>query len=182
MAGHDLERLVAGWLASCAFNAALAPMCHLPPPGCWGGEAEAAFKCPLSVLQLGAGPGERFWQHLIQGADVRGKNTLIHKTLSLGFAREPQRLSARGREHVHEVKRGALGSWDSCWDWRNFLVLIGRTSLRAASAGCSGECSSWAHLFKLERKMELHSARFNLLWGFWRCVAAAFSCSQLLQA
>lgn len=152
MIWRDLS--LAGWQAVLStlpwLQCAICP----PPPGCRGGEAEAAFKCPLSVLQLGARPGERFWQHLIQGADVRGKNTLIHKTPSLGFAREPQRLSARGREHVHEVKRGALGSWDSCWDWRDFLkVLIGRTSLRAASAGCSGECSSWAHLFKLERKM-----------------------------
>lgn len=152
MIWRDLS--LAGWQAVLStlpwLQCAICP----PPPGCRGGEAEAAFKCPLSVLQLGARPGERFWQHLIQGADVRGKNTLIHKTPSLGFAREPQRLSARGREHVHEVKRGALGSWDSCWDWRDFLkVLIGRTSLRAASVGCSGECSSWAHLFKLERKM-----------------------------
>lgn len=74
---------------------------------------ETALKCLLSVLQLGAEPEERerLWQHLIQGADVRG-NILMRKTLSLGFSKEPQRLSAHVLECVHEGQErnpGLLG-------------------------------------------------------------------------
>lgn len=39
------------WLASCCLGSDVPS-----PPGCLGGEAETAFKCRLSVLQLGAEP------------------------------------------------------------------------------------------------------------------------------
>lgn len=66
-AGWDRERLVAGWQALLS-----AP--SLISPGCLGGKVEAGFKCLLSVLQLGAEPGERerCWQHLIPG-QMRGE-------------------------------------------------------------------------------------------------------------
>lgn len=112
-AGHDLERLVAGWLAGCAFSAVLAPACHLPQAvreGKWRLHSNAYC---LSFSWEQSQKRERLWQHLIQGADVRG-NILIHKTLALGFSREPQRLSSRVLERVHEGRREILGSWDPC--------------------------------------------------------------------
>lgn len=74
---------------------------------------ETGFKCLLSVLQLGAEPGERErrWQHLIQGADVRG-STLIRETLALGFSKEPQRLSAMCWNENTKVRREIQGSWE----------------------------------------------------------------------
>lgn len=125
---------------------------------------EAGFKCLLSVLQLGAEPGERErrWQHLIQGADVRG-STLIRETLALGFSKEPQRLSAMcWNEHtkVRGEKSRAPGRAGG-----GFLQAALATGTRpcAASVCCPGPqlfqrgheegkatlCQVWCHLGSL---------------------------------
>lgn len=104
---------------------------------------ETGFKCLLSVLQLGAEPGERerHWQHLIKGADVRG-STLIHETLALGFSEEPQRLSAMRWNEYTKVRREIQGSWDLCRAGGSFLQAALDTGTRpcAASVCCLSSC------------------------------------------
>lgn len=86
-------------------------MCHLPQ-AVWEGKwrLHSNAYC-LSFSWEQSQKRERLWQHLIQGADVRG-NILIRKTLSLGFSKEPQRLSAHVLERVREGQErnpGLLG-------------------------------------------------------------------------
>lgn len=69
MAGHDLERLVAGWLASCAFNAALAPMCHLPPPRLSGRGSGGCIQMP--IVGPPAGSGAR--REVLAASDTGGR-------------------------------------------------------------------------------------------------------------
>lgn len=70
-AGHDREGCVAGWQA--VLGACLGS--DVPcPPGCLGGEVETAFKRLLCPSAGSSARREMLWQHLIQGADVRGKH------------------------------------------------------------------------------------------------------------
>lgn len=57
------------------------------------------------------------------GADARG-STLIRETLALGFAKEPQRLSAMCWNAYTKARREIRGSWDSCRAGGSFLQAL----------------------------------------------------------
>lgn len=99
--GRPWSRETCRWLASCAVNAVLALIRHLPQ-AVWEGKwrLRSNAHC-LSFSWEQSQQRERLWQHPIQGADVRG-NILIRKTPLLGFSKEPQRLSAHVLERICE--------------------------------------------------------------------------------
>lgn len=152
------------------------------PQAVWEGKWRTGFKCLLSVLQLGAEPGEReVLAASDTGADARG-STLIREMLALGFSKEPQRLSAMCWNAFTKVRREIQDSWDSCRAGGSFLqaALAPGTRPCAASALCPGRsCFSLAM-----RRAEPHTVPGLVSPGKpWRSTGelslAPLSCRQL---
>lgn len=88
-----------------------------------------------------AQPGERLWQHLLQGR-------------CSGMQLTAERCPSRGAAEVKCpcvgmcARRPGEGSWDCCWAWGSFLEgsSCTGTSPCAAAVGCPGGCCSGPHL------------------------------------